>query len=79
MYQANLSYMLLQKYMQMLAKQGLIEEQNGRVYKTTPLGIKYLTDYGEFKESSSHARSKLESLESMLGARGRMRRDANGA
>ena len=63
MYGANLSYTLLQKYLEILIKAGLVcYVRNIRVYKLTKKGEDYLKTYAEYEK----LRDISKSNESML-------------
>lgn len=64
MYGANLSYTLLQKYLEKLMKAGLVcYMKDLRVYKLTKKGEAYLKTYAEYEK----LRDQSKSNESMLG------------
>jgi predicted transcriptional regulator len=68
MYQANLSFDLLQKYLELLVNQELLEVRNGpeKSYITTETGKQFLEDYHELEKYSERAKSKKHALEDLL-------------
>jgi predicted transcriptional regulator len=63
MYQANLSYSLLEKYLELVSNAGLLQSVNGK-YLATELGKTFLKEYTRFNERYSHAQRTLDSLSS---------------
>jgi len=68
MYHGNLSFDLLQKYLDMLLNFGLIEAQNGdrRSYIATTKGREFLDDFNELMKYSQLADTKRRELERSL-------------
>jgi predicted transcriptional regulator len=68
MYLGNLSFDLLQKYLEMLVKYNLLEVQGGteKSYIATEKGKQFLEDYYELQKYSEIASSKKRALESTL-------------
>ena len=68
MYQGNLSFDLLQKYLDMLVNFGLLEVRSGseKSYIATEKGQRFLEDYRELQKYSEMADSKKRALESTL-------------
>jgi predicted transcriptional regulator len=70
MYQGNLSFDLLQKYLDMLVNFGLLEVRGGaeKSYIATEKGRRFLEDYRELQKYSEMVEVKRHSLESSLPA-----------
>jgi len=70
MYQGNLSFDLLQKYLDMLVRFGLLEVRGGseKSYIATEKGRRFLEDYRELQKYSEMVEVKRHSLESSLPA-----------
>ena len=67
MYQGNLSFDLLQKYLDMLVNFGLLEVRGSeKSYIATEKGQRFLEDYRELQKYSEMADSKKRALESTL-------------
>jgi predicted transcriptional regulator len=70
MYLCNLSFDLLQKYLQQLQNLGLIDVTDGasgdRIYNITPKGQEFLGDFYELKRHDELAFRKRQSLLSTL-------------
>jgi predicted transcriptional regulator len=68
MYQGNLSFDLLQKYLEMLVRFGLLEIHGGpeKNYVATDKGRRFLEDYHELKKYSGMVESKKRALETSL-------------
>jgi predicted transcriptional regulator len=68
MYLGNLSFDLLQRYLQMLVNFGLIQRQDGDAltYVATEKGLQFLEGYGELRKYSELAESKKRELERSL-------------
>ena len=68
MYQGNLSFDLLQKYLEMLVHYGLLEVRGGaeKSFVATEKGQRFLEDYRELQKYSEMADSKKRALESTL-------------
>lgn len=66
MYLGNLSFDLLQKYLDLLVRIGLIEVQEGgeRTYVATEKGGRFLEDYYELQKHAEVADAKRRVLES---------------
>lgn len=66
MYLGNLSFDLLQKYLDLLVRIGLIEVQDGgdRTYVATEKGRRFLEDYYELQKHAEMADAKKRVLES---------------
>jgi predicted transcriptional regulator len=71
MYMGNLSFDLLQKYLDMLVNYELIEVQAGpeKSYVATEKGRRFLEDYRELQKYSEMAESKKRALETSLAIR----------
>jgi predicted transcriptional regulator len=71
MYHGNLSFDLLQKYLDMLLSFGLIEIQDGeqQAYIATAKGREFLEDFNELRKYSQLAESKRRELERYLTLR----------
>jgi len=70
MYLGNLSFELLQKYLNSLLQAGLIEAQQGGTqytYKTTQKGLMFLKDYQDLQKYAALLNTKKSSLEKSLG------------
>ena len=70
MYLGNLSFALLQKYLEMLVQYGLLEVRGSseKSYLATDKGKQFLEDYYELQKYSEMASSKKRALESTLTA-----------
>jgi len=68
MYLGNLSFALLQKYLEMLVQYGLLEVRGSseKSYLATEKGKQFLEDYYELQKYSEIASSKKRALESTL-------------
>lgn len=68
MYLGNLSFDLLQKYLEMLVHYGLLEVRGSseKSYLATEKGKQFLQDYYELQKYSEIASSKKRALESTL-------------
>lgn len=68
MYLGNLSFDLLQKYLDMLVNVGLLEQRNhdDRMYVATEKGRKFLEDFDELQKHSAVVEEKKRSLEECL-------------
>ena len=68
MYQGNLSFDLLQKYLDLLMNFGLIQIQDGNeiTYVATEKGRQFLEDFSELRKYSQIAENKKRSLERSL-------------
>ena len=68
MYQGNLSFDLLQKYLDMLVKHDLLETSGDskKSYVATEKGRRFLEDYHELQKHSEIAESKKRTLERFL-------------
>jgi predicted transcriptional regulator len=68
MYLGNLSFDLLQKYLDMLVNLGLLEIRNGeeRVYVATEKGRAFLEDFNELQKHAEVVEAKKRSLETSL-------------
>jgi predicted transcriptional regulator len=67
MYQGNLSFDLLEKYLHILVGSGMLEsKENSKFYVSTSKGLQLLTDYRELIEHSEIAESKRRALEASL-------------
>lgn len=66
MYLGNLSFALLQKYLEMLVQHGLLEVRGSseKSYLATDKGKQFLEDYYELQKYSEMASSKKRALES---------------
>jgi len=71
MYLGNLSFELLQKYLNSLMNSGLIEAQqqggNQCTYKTTQRGLQFIRDYQDLLKYAALLSTKKSSLEKSLG------------
>jgi len=69
MYLGNLSFDLLQKYLNLLLDSGLVElSADGKTYVATEKGRKFLEDFQEFQRSAQAADEKKRVLERSLTA-----------
>ncbi len=70
MYLGNLSYELLQKYLELLGTSGMIEVQDSveNTYIITKKGLNFLTEYDEFLQHVQKAEGKKRILEHELAA-----------
>jgi predicted transcriptional regulator len=70
MYMGNLSFDLLQRYLELLLNAGLIEIEDGqeRIYNATEKGLRFLEDFRELDRSSKVAKTKKLALERSLMA-----------
>ena len=66
MYLGNLSFDLLQRYLDLLLGFGLIQVRNGRGYIATEKGLHFLEEYRELRRLSEMAESKRRALERSL-------------
>jgi len=68
MYLGNLSFDLLQKYLDMLVKLGLLEIRTGgeRVYVATEKGRAFLEDFNELQKHAEVVETKKRALETCL-------------
>jgi predicted transcriptional regulator len=68
MYLGNLSFDLLEKYLDMLSTCGLLQQQNDpdRTYVVTEKGQRFLEDYYELEKNSEVVESKKRVLERNL-------------
>ncbi len=68
MYLGNLSFALLQKYLEMLVHHGLLEVHGSseKSYLATEKGKQFLEDYYELQKYSEIASSKKRALENTL-------------
>ena len=83
MYLGNLSFDLLQKYLEMLTGFGLIQSREGSAptYVATEKGYRFLEDFKELRKYSDLAANKKRSLERSLtpaSARGDLSRNVSG-
>ena len=71
----NLSFDLLQKYLELLLSAGLIEIDEGkeRIYNATEKGLRFLEDFRELDHSSKVAATKRLELERSLTAKSDVR------
>jgi len=68
MYNANLSYGQLNRYLQLLTTSGLLAHDSPkRGYKTTERGILYLRQYSDYETSKVLSQQKESLLRSFLG------------
>jgi len=70
MYLGNLSFELLQKYLEMLVKLGLLQTRNEkeRIYLATEKGRQFLEDFKELQKYSEVVDAKRRTLERNLSA-----------
>ncbi len=61
MFSANLSFSLLEKYLEVADRAGFIQ-MNGSKYHLTELGQEFLREYKHFHERYDHAKKMLASL-----------------
>jgi len=70
MYQGNLSFDLVQKYLKQLEQLGLVEVKNTskgeKMYLATEKGKEFLTDFYELQKHAEIANSKKQTLETAL-------------
>ena len=71
MYMGNLSFDLLQKYLDMLVKFGLVEVHGGaeKSYLATDKGRRFLDDFYELRRHLEMVKTKTRALEESLTAR----------
>jgi len=69
MYLGNLSFEVLQKYLDMLVNLGLIkfESEDDRTYVATERGRQFLEDFHELEKYSEIVESKRRALQTSLG------------
>jgi predicted transcriptional regulator len=71
MYQGNLSFDLVQKYLKQLEQLGLVEVKNTskgeKMYLATKKGQEFLADFYELQKHANIANSKKQTLETALG------------
>jgi predicted transcriptional regulator len=72
MYQGNLSFDLVQKYLNMLASFGLVEAREGseKTYIATEKGRRFLEDFHELEKHSEIVEEKRKVLEGSLTSTG---------
>jgi predicted transcriptional regulator len=70
MYLGNLSFDLLQKYLNMLVDYALIEIRQGKesTYQATEKGLRFLEDFYELQKHSEIAETKKRALEQSLAS-----------
>jgi predicted transcriptional regulator len=61
MFQANLSFSLLEKYLEVAGTAGFVQNGSGK-YKLTELGKEFLREYKHFHERFDRAQKMLDSL-----------------
>jgi predicted transcriptional regulator len=61
MFQANLSFSLLEKYLEVAGTAGFVQNGNGK-YQLTELGKEFLREYRHFHERYDRAQRMLDSL-----------------
>jgi predicted transcriptional regulator len=67
MYQGNLSFDLLEKYLNILVGSGMLDaKEDGKLFVATPKGLHLLADYRELIQHSEIAESKKRALEASL-------------
>jgi predicted transcriptional regulator len=68
MYLGNLSFDLLQKYLDMLVRLGLLSMRNGdeKIYVATEKGREFLEDFNELQKHSEVVDAKKRALEKSL-------------
>ena len=67
MYQANLSFQLLTKYLRLLQQSNLIKaDRDGSFYSATDKGLEFLKNYYELRHHSRMADEKRKIVESQL-------------
>jgi predicted transcriptional regulator len=68
MYLGNLSFDLLQKYLEMLLNLGLLQARNEKekIYVATEKGRQFLEDFSELQKHSEVVEAKKRSLEKSL-------------
>lgn len=67
MYQANLSFQLLTKYLRLLQQSNLIKaDRDGSFYSATHKGLEFLKHYYELRHHSRMADEKRKIVESQL-------------
>lgn len=71
MYQANLSFELLRRYVDFLKRSGLLQtvDRDGKSYVTTEKGHRFLEEYDELRRYSEIVESKRHALEHDLEAK----------
>lgn len=63
MYQANLSFKLLSRYLSDVLDAGLVSFHEGNCYILTPKGEKFLTKYEEYDKCCKKLEKKLNELD----------------
>jgi len=65
MYQANLSYKVLTKYLTEVIEAGLVRlQRNERIYVITSKGIEFLEKYKKYSRRNKHIEDSLDDLHS---------------
>jgi len=59
MYQANLSYKLLTRYLRFVLEAGLIKLRDGNCYELTPKGFEFLRKFDDYYERRQELRTQL--------------------
>ena len=62
MYQANLSFVQVERYLKELLGGGLVERNEGALYLTTPKGHEFLKNYANYLEHSSRVNRELDEV-----------------
>jgi len=62
MFQANLSFSLLEKYLEVAINAGFVQTNSSRYYQLSELGKEFLSEYRHFHERYSRAQRMLDSL-----------------
>jgi predicted transcriptional regulator len=63
MYQANLSYRIMEKYLKKLLDSGLLERDDGSLYLITVKGKEFLQMYADFVERNMRIRQDIEGID----------------
>ncbi len=66
MYQANLSYKLLRKYLDKVITAGLVKTENGDSYVLTGKGEEFLNRHEEYSKAHKRAQKERSILETMF-------------
>jgi predicted transcriptional regulator len=62
MYQANLSYRLLRRYLDEIVESGLVECNEDHCYELTPKGLEFLERFREYFERRQSVEQRLDKI-----------------
>lgn len=62
MYQANLSYKLLTRYLQEVLEAGLVKLENGEAYELTAKGFEFLREFDDYYERRQKLRTQATEM-----------------